>query len=627
MIEVRNLGVNIFSADQATYNNGWAPVSDGDRAEYLHEYTFNGTTYDVIEVKEHYQSFNSLIRIRNLVLAILATVLSIGGALAHPVIRQWFTGRQVVVILQARNHPPLQPNVQPGGFSEEKRTLIDDLQSGRLDLSEGYHPSRRRLNPFRGDRDVALAAVSQNGNALAGFDDTIKDDEEVVLAAVNQTGEALGHASDRLKNNRGVVLAAVRQDGLALYFSGGDPVFGTRFNDDEEVVLAAVNQNGEARRYASLRLQNQENVKDAAREQLRAAKIARIRECSGDRIDVFNLINDELFKDDEQVVLEIVRRWPWAIQHAGPSCRSNRAIALEVVALSGLALQYFTDDLKNDPDVVLAAVQQNGLAIRYANVRFRSHEATMLAAVQQNGLALEYADNQLKKNENIVLAAVQQNGLALQYADDELKKNEVIVLAAVQQNGLALEHADDELKKNEVIVFAAVRENGSALEFANEALQNREDIVLEAVRRDLLNGNAFRHANSNLRGKKELVLRIIREERKSILEHVSEELRGDKEVALAGVEAFGWGQLEYVDEKLLRDKDVLLTAFCSCKQRYQDNFNFYYIREKGILVGPGETKKFASLQEFIDYFISTGEIEAAPHLGEGRYALVSPAGV
>ena len=66
---------------------------------------------------------------------------------------------------------------------------------------------------LRADRDVALAAVAQDGSALEYASDALRDDKEIVLAAVRQNGWALRHASPDLQADREVVLAAVRQDG------------------------------------------------------------------------------------------------------------------------------------------------------------------------------------------------------------------------------------------------------------------------------------------------------------------------------------------------------------------------------------------------------------------------------
>jgi hypothetical protein len=39
---------------------------------------------------------------------------------------------------------------------------------------------------FRGDRDIALAAVTSQGMSFIAFDENIKNDREVVMAAISQ---------------------------------------------------------------------------------------------------------------------------------------------------------------------------------------------------------------------------------------------------------------------------------------------------------------------------------------------------------------------------------------------------------------------------------------------------------
>jgi hypothetical protein len=60
------------------------------------------------------------------------------------------------------------------------------------------------------DREVVLAAVGQDGSALAYASQELRNDREVVLAAVRQDGRARVFASDVLRNDRDVGLEAVR---------------------------------------------------------------------------------------------------------------------------------------------------------------------------------------------------------------------------------------------------------------------------------------------------------------------------------------------------------------------------------------------------------------------------------
>ena len=98
---------------------------------------------------------------------------------------------------------------------------------------------------IKAEKEVLLAAVMQNGNALEFASRDLKSDKEVVLTAVMQYGLALDFASDDLKADNKVILAAVMQEGRALKYASKE------LKADKEVVLTAVMQYGLALKFAS----------------------------------------------------------------------------------------------------------------------------------------------------------------------------------------------------------------------------------------------------------------------------------------------------------------------------------------------------------------------------------------
>lgn len=102
---------------------------------------------------------------------------------------------------------------------------------------------------FRSDKEVVLAAVRENGNALC-FARKHKTDNEVVLEAVKQDGQALMHvvrpwyrrSETTYSPSREVVLEAMRTAGGLLAHVN------PRFYTDKEVVLAAVKSEWRAAR-------------------------------------------------------------------------------------------------------------------------------------------------------------------------------------------------------------------------------------------------------------------------------------------------------------------------------------------------------------------------------------------
>lgn len=118
----------------------------------------------------------------------------------------------------------------------------------------------RFAGSFSQDRQVALAAVRQSGDALQFAPDELRTDREVALAAVGQKGRAVQWASLEMQGDREVALQAVRQNGNALQY------LSAILRTDPDVVMAAVGQHGSALRWAGPSLlQDAEVVSVASR--------------------------------------------------------------------------------------------------------------------------------------------------------------------------------------------------------------------------------------------------------------------------------------------------------------------------------------------------------------------------
>ena len=88
-----------------------------------------------------------------------------------------------------------------------ERQGIIDIREAALDRAtqHGNVP-----NEFRADREIVLAAVKKDGQALRYAADELKADREIVLAAVKKYGRALNYASDELKKDKEIILAAAK---------------------------------------------------------------------------------------------------------------------------------------------------------------------------------------------------------------------------------------------------------------------------------------------------------------------------------------------------------------------------------------------------------------------------------
>ena len=124
-----------------------------------------------------------------------------------------------------------------------RQRLLEDI--AQADSFDAWRLFRDAPAALRADRQVALAAVAENGDALQLASEELRDDRQVALVAVAKYGPALDFASEALRDDRQVVLAAVTNDGHALKHASA------ALRDDRQVVLAAVAENGFALRHAS----------------------------------------------------------------------------------------------------------------------------------------------------------------------------------------------------------------------------------------------------------------------------------------------------------------------------------------------------------------------------------------
>ncbi|MEC8460828.1 MAG: DUF4116 domain-containing protein [Pseudomonadota bacterium] len=332
----------------------------------------------------------------------------------------------------------------------------------------------------KSDKEIVLAAVSQNILALQYADQSLKKDKDVVLAAVsykNSTAalefadatlradeafihdalwaagdcHVLRYADHALRANKNVVLNAVTLYGDALKYA--DP----SLQKDKEVVLCAVSSGG----YDGCALQYVDPSLQKDKEVVLAAVLQ----------DGFSLaFADSSLQKDKEVVLEAVSRDEDALEHADPSLKKDKDVVLAAVSYNGFSLQYADPSLYKDKDVVLAAVSQNGYVLEYADPSLKKDPEVVLAAVSEDRGALEYADPSLQKDKVVVLAAASKKLEILRYVDPSLKKDKAFMLEALSQNVGALEYADSSLKKDKAFMLEAVSKNAIAYAYVDPSL-------------------------------------------------------------------------------------------------------------------------------------------------------------
>ena len=131
-----------------------------------------------------------------------------------------------------------------------RKSLLSDVQKDGLVLGT-------ISQKFSDDREVVLAAVNQNADAIMFaspqaikfISPTLKADRTFMAKVIKADSSALGYASPEIKADREIVLSAVKKFGLTLSFASHE------LKNDREVVLAALKQNPTAIMFASPELQ------------------------------------------------------------------------------------------------------------------------------------------------------------------------------------------------------------------------------------------------------------------------------------------------------------------------------------------------------------------------------------
>ena len=110
--------------------------------------------------------------------------------------------------------PGEHPNVPRSGFrsggTSAKTTLLEN------------HPFVNPQEELKGDHEIVMTAVSEDGRALEHATEELKGDHEIVLAAVSENGCALQYAAEELKGDREILMTAVSQNGIALRYAPQD---------------------------------------------------------------------------------------------------------------------------------------------------------------------------------------------------------------------------------------------------------------------------------------------------------------------------------------------------------------------------------------------------------------------
>lgn len=414
---------------------------------------------------------------------------------------------------------------------------------------------RHAAEALRADAEVVAAAVGQNGVALKFASDELRADRAIALAAVRGTWVALAYAVESIRNDAEIARIAIEQSGLALKDCSEE------LRADRDLVMAAVLNDGMALAYASEELRNDREIVDEAIDQTSKAFEHASEELRAD----FSLVCPTVRTDgsmlryasararaDRDVVLDAVANYGMALASASEKCRADREVVDKAVSQCGAALAYASEELRNDDRIVRAAGREDVTSLEYASWEVRNDRELMLDLVDRDGRGLRWAAD-LRADAEVVKAAVRDCGAALAEASVELRNDKGIVMTAVKQDGRALLYASHALRGDREIVLAAVAQHGAALAHVLDAQICDPEICMTALSND---GMALAYVPEKVRFNREVVVAAVTQRGVS-LQYAPYALRGDREVALAAANEAGQEAVAFMSLDLKRDADFV----------------------------------------------------------------------
>jgi hypothetical protein len=268
------------------------------------------------------------------------------------------------------------------------------------------------VESLRDDKNLVLLAFSNvtsaniDRNDLSWVSDRLRDDEDVANAAVSARISNYEYLSDRLKLNESFSLEFIHKYPYSFH------QIHDSFKLDREFIIKAIANNSK----------------------------------------VIDFI-DPVFQEDREIVLLAAQSYPGAYAYylslAPTDFRSNKSSVVEIVSRYPMAIQQLSEEFRNDKKIVMAAIRKNAIAAKFSPALQTDREfAFEMIAV--NGEVIHYLE-QFSKDESFALECVKRNGLNLQFFQDSIRNNKHIVLEAYKQNGEAIFFATNALKSDKKI--------------------------------------------------------------------------------------------------------------------------------------------------------------------------------
>jgi len=239
------------------------------------------------------------------------------------------------------------------------------------------------------DRQLLLHALPANNELVSILSESLRDDADIILAASDKYFASLQFASQKLREDPIFVMKMIDKCGENISFAADWMKANRKF------VFAAAHAGSRILDNVPENFRDEEEIMleiiksdgfalDKASERLRLDKAFNIKALENGAY--YNNIHKSLL-DDRDIVLKAMQKHPHQFESIPKRFKADREIVLTVVAKKGGYGKYIKDcplEMRDDPDIIKAAVIDSDFNIRYASPRLLADRYFLAEIIYEN---------------------------------------------------------------------------------------------------------------------------------------------------------------------------------------------------------------------------------------------------
>jgi hypothetical protein len=324
------------------------------------------------------------------------------------------------------------------------------------------------------------------------------------------------------------------------------------------------------------------------------------------------------FMEDEEILLNILRRYPTSYLHVCESLRKNKEFFLKCFSENICVLKY--SPFSSDKEFVWELMKMNFKAYEFADKTVKEDKDLYLEYLKHRKFSLRNFPINLKDDRDFFLKAVKIQGgiLAMNMKFFEDKE---IMAEAIKNNGISIFNTNCE---DEELIYCSIRNSKSGFIYLEKSLQMNKEIQQEALKykkslviylKDELNQDVDMELyiqcirndpislslGEKIRNNEELMMEAIKSNHKSF-KNAPYKFKTDKKFVEFAVNVNG-ECLRYVPKSFRMDKEIIRLAMKSngyalkfAPLEFQDDFEIV----KEAILQKNSSIRFASLRLLFD---------------------------